>query len=68
MSKPPVIIDVAAQIAEVERGLQSRRWVYPKWVASSRMKATDADRRLRAMEAVLASLKAHLPKQEGLPL
>lgn len=68
MSRPPVVISVTDQIAEVERELNYRRWVYPKWVASSRMKAADADRRLRAMEAVLESLKAHQPKQEGLPL
>lgn len=68
MSRPPVVISVDDMIAEVKREISYRQYVYPKWVASSRMKATDADRRLRAMEAVLASLQAHKKRDEELPL
>ncbi len=50
-------IPLADQIRCVGREIGLRRNVYPKWVASGRMKQQDADREIRAMEAVLATLK-----------
>ena len=50
-------IPLADQIRCVGREIGLRRNVYPKWVASGRMKQQDADREIAAMEAVLATLK-----------
>lgn len=50
-------IPLAEQIRCVGREIGLRRNVYPKWVASGRMKQQDADREIAAMEAVLATLK-----------
>lgn len=55
-------IPLADQIRCVGREIGLRRNVYPKWVASGRMKQQDADREIAAMEAVLATLKG---LQEG---
>jgi hypothetical protein len=50
-------VPLADQIRCVGRELGLRRRVYPKWIASGRMKQDDADREIAAMEAVLATLK-----------
>jgi hypothetical protein len=50
-------IDLEAQIREVERELQHRRRLYPRWVQSGRMTERVAERQMAAMEAVLATLR-----------
>lgn len=52
---PPV--PIADQIAAVERELEMRRRVYPRWVANGKMKQGTADEEIRRMEAVLATLE-----------
>jgi hypothetical protein len=49
-------IPLAVQIAEIEREISLRRRVYPRWIASGRMKEHDADRHIATLEAVLATL------------
>lgn len=49
-------VNLAGQIATVERELAIRRSVYPRWVEAGRMKAEAATRELEAMEAVLGTL------------
>lgn len=51
-------ISVKDQITCVRRELAMRRNVYPKWVASGRMKQSEADKELAAMQAVHDSLMA----------
>jgi hypothetical protein len=46
----------AMQIGAVKRELALRLNTYPKWVAAGRLEQADADRELRAMRAVLATL------------
>ncbi|HEV2098727.1 MAG TPA: hypothetical protein VGR45_07340 [Stellaceae bacterium] len=50
--------DLAAQIACIKREIALRERVYPKFVASGRMKQEAADRELVTMGAVLATLEA----------
>ena len=52
---PPSIDD---QIAEAERELAMRRHAYPRWVASGTLKADRAERQVKAMEAILDTLRA----------
>ncbi len=40
--------------AAIEREIKMRKRVYPRWVSEGRMKAEDADREIRVMEAILA--------------
>lgn len=51
---PPSIDD---QIAEAERELAMRRSAYPRWVANGTLKADKADRQVKAMEAILGTLR-----------
>ncbi|MFN3349086.1 hypothetical protein [Pseudorhodoplanes sp.] len=51
-------ISLAEQIACVRREIGMRERVYPKWVSAGRMKAETAERELRAMMAVMATLTA----------
>jgi hypothetical protein len=44
------------QIGAVKRELRLRNKLYPKWVSAGRMKPGEADREIRLMQAVLASL------------
>lgn len=52
--EPPSIAD---QIAAVRREIAMRRNVYPKWVASGRLKAVESEREQARMQAVHASLE-----------
>jgi hypothetical protein len=54
-----VTVTVADQIRCVRREIAMRQNVYPKWVASGRMKQEDADKELAAMQAVHDSLRAN---------
>lgn len=59
-------VTIAEQIAEVRRELALRKNVYPKWVASGRMKQAEADRSLERMQAVhdtLTGLTASVSSQ-----
>lgn len=51
-------VPLGEQIAEVRRELTLRRRNYPHWVQSGRLKQATADRQIRVMEAVLATLEA----------
>jgi hypothetical protein len=55
---PPSPVSIEDQIACVEREIVMRRKVYPRWVGAKKMGKASADRELRAMEAVLDTLKA----------
>lgn len=50
-------IPIEAQIACVERELKQRAHVYPRRVAEGKMSQAFADEQVRAMEAVLATLR-----------
>ena len=51
-------VTLEEQIAEVEREIAMRRQVYPRQVASGRMKQGVAERRIATMEAILMMLQA----------
>jgi len=51
----PIPID--AQIAEVRRELAMRRYVYPRRIQSATMSQSTADKQIKALEAVLATLE-----------
>ena len=52
------------QIAELKREIALRKNVYPKWVASGRMKQAEADRALARMSAACSTLE-WLEKVDG---
>lgn len=58
-------VTLARQIKAVGREIGLRRAVYPRQVASGRMKQADADDELAAMEAVYEMLKALASLAEG---
>jgi hypothetical protein len=51
------MIPIKEQIAEVARELAIRRAVYPKWVASGKLKQAACDQQITRMEAALETLK-----------
>jgi hypothetical protein len=56
----PVEVDAVsldAQIRSVKREVLMRQNVFPRWVALGRMKQADAERELRAMQAVVTTLE-----------
>lgn len=48
--------DIAEMVAEARRELALRRQVYPRLVASGRLKADEATRRISLMEAIVTRL------------
>ena len=50
----PEVITTAMKIAEIERELKYRRFVYSNRVAKGEMKQSVADRQTKIMEAILA--------------
>lgn len=48
---------LAEQIAELKRERSMRQRVYPKWIASDRMKQEEADRNMRRLDAAIATLE-----------
>lgn len=48
--------DLTEQIKEVEREIAMRKSAYPRWVSAGKMTQAAADRQIRNMEAVLATL------------
>ena len=59
------LIGIEKQIACVEREIALRRRVYPKFIASGRMKDTTAAWEIAAMEAVLDTLKRQVHTEEA---
>ena len=51
------IPDIDDAIAELERELAVRKNVYPKWVATGRLKADTADRQLARLMLALDNLR-----------
>lgn len=51
------MITIEDQIKAVEREINMRRRVYPKWVENKRMSQEKADKEIAAMQAVLETLK-----------
>lgn len=51
------MITIDEQIQAVERELKLRRTLYPKWIEKRKIKKEKADYEIKAMEAVLESLK-----------
>jgi hypothetical protein len=51
------MITIEDQIKAVEREISMRRRVYPKWIISGRMSQEKAVKEVKAMEAVLETLK-----------
>lgn len=58
------LVDLAKQIACVEREIGFRERVYPRWVAASKMKQDKADYEIAAMRAVLETLKAEQTRRQ----
>ena len=58
LALPAAVVQLADQIACVERELKMRRRVYPRWVLASKLTQTAADLEMRRMEGVLQSLVA----------
>jgi hypothetical protein len=50
-------ISIPDQIKAAKRELAMRKNVYPKWVASGRMKQATADHEIAAMTAIIATLE-----------
>ena len=50
-------VPLAVQIAAVEREIDMRSRVYPRWVSERRLTQTKADYEMAAMRAVLTTLK-----------
>lgn len=49
-------VPIAGQIAEINREIALRKGVYPRQVASGKMRQGEADLCIRRIEAVLATL------------
>lgn len=54
---------IEAQITCIRRELAMRKNVYPKWVASGRMKAEAADHEINCMQAVHDTLTALIERK-----
>ena len=51
------MISSAEKLACLEREIAMRRRVYPKWIASGKLKQEKADREIAVMEAVAADYR-----------
>lgn len=58
MSEP---VSIEEQFASVEREVRMRRRVYPGWIRAGKMTEEKAEHEIRAMEAVLETLRPMLP-------
>lgn len=56
-------LSLASQIACVRREIAQRRKVYPRLVATRKMRQVEADRHIDEMEAVLATLEWLQPNE-----
>lgn len=48
---------ISAQISEVKREIAKRNETYPRWVRTGKLRQSEADYHLAAMEAVLRTLE-----------
>jgi hypothetical protein len=48
---------ITEQITEVEREIETRKRVYPKWVSEKRITQQIADQRVACMQSVLETLR-----------
>jgi hypothetical protein len=62
---PDELVSLEEQIAEVKRELALRENAYPRWVASGKMRSSDAERSYRALRAVLKTLQQALQEREA---
>ena len=58
-------ISLADQIKEVQRELALRRALYPKWIATKRLTAGQAEYAMAALEAVLHTLEQLQSQERG---
>lgn len=56
-------IDLDEQIRCVAREINLRKRVYPRWVATGRMKQQEADHEIAAMQEVLVTLRKGIKPQ-----
>lgn len=54
------MIEAVDKLRCIEREIAMRKAVYPKWVASGRMKQDKADREIAVMEAVAADYRQNM--------
>ncbi len=59
-------IDLNHKISELKRELRMREHLYPRWVASAKLKKEDADRRIAVLRTILTDYKDQIPKQNDL--
>ena len=59
-------LSLASQIACVRREIAQRRKVYPRLVATRKMRQVEADRHIEEMEAVLATLEWLQPNEAAI--
>ena len=55
---------LAEMVKEAEREVVLRKRVYPRWIASKKMKPATAERQIQVMEAIAATL-AKLAAEES---
>lgn len=54
----------AEKLACLERGLELRRLIYPRWVAEGRMREDQARREIKMMEDFAGEYRAILEKEK----
>ena len=55
--------EIAEIVAELEREVEVRRRVFPRWVANGKLKPDVADRRIQLLEAAAAYMRMEGPCQ-----
>lgn len=60
-------VPIDDQVAAAEREVRQREHVYPRWVEAGKMTQTKADHEIRAMKAIVETLKG-LQAKNRLPL
>lgn len=56
-------IDLSQQLKCVEREIEMRNRVYPRWVASKKLTQAKADQEIAAMQAVAKTLRSVIADQ-----
>jgi hypothetical protein len=54
------MIEAVDKLRCIEREIAMRKAVYPKWVASGRMKQDKADREIAVMESIAADYRQNM--------
>lgn len=60
-------VSIDDQVAAAEREVRQRERVYPRWVEAGKMTQTKADHEIRAMKAIVETLRG-LQAKNRLPL